>query len=197
VPSILLVILLGLASQTKIFGEAPSNSKSEIKITNISLQTRGLNVFASVRKYMRLLIAEQILLGSKASHLTKPLPFRLFLRLNIGLIQGVTKRCLLSWLPNGNAGAKGEGGCGVSSNEHSCAHGAQINFGDLTSIFNLWFAKKNFLYWPPSHAHLSVCDDWGGGGDYKLVRLHSSVLDPDPPDPHVFGPPGSGSISMR
>jgi hypothetical protein len=22
-------------------------------------------------------------------------------------------------------------------------------------------------------------------------------LDPDPPDPHVFGPPGSGSISQR
>ena len=24
------------------------------------------------------------------------------------------------------------GGCGVSANEYSCAHGAQINFGDLT-----------------------------------------------------------------
>ncbi len=23
--------------------------------------------------------------------------------------------------------------CGVSANEYSCAHGAQINFGDLTS----------------------------------------------------------------
>jgi hypothetical protein len=68
VVTILLVILLGLTSQSKIFGKAPANSRSEIKITNISLQTRGLNVFASVRKYMRLLIAEQILLGSKASH---------------------------------------------------------------------------------------------------------------------------------
>jgi hypothetical protein len=32
------------------------------------------------------------------------------------------------------------------------------------------------------------------------VRLHihySSVADPDPPDPHVFGPPGSGSIGQR
>jgi hypothetical protein len=27
---------------------------------------------------------------------------------------------------------KGSGGCGVSANEYSCAHGAQINFGDLT-----------------------------------------------------------------
>jgi hypothetical protein len=26
----------------------------------------------------------------------------------------------------------GGGGCGVSANEHSCAHGAQINFEDLT-----------------------------------------------------------------
>jgi hypothetical protein len=27
----------------------------------------------------------------------------------------------------------GGGGCGISANEYSCAHGAQINFGDLTS----------------------------------------------------------------
>ncbi len=27
--------------------------------------------------------------------------------------------------------------------------------------------------------------------------LFSSVADPDPPDPHVFGPPGSGSTSQR
>jgi hypothetical protein len=26
----------------------------------------------------------------------------------------------------------GVGVCGVSANEYSCAHGAQINFGDLT-----------------------------------------------------------------
>jgi hypothetical protein len=26
----------------------------------------------------------------------------------------------------------GEGVCGVSANENSCTHGAQINFGDLT-----------------------------------------------------------------
>ncbi len=26
----------------------------------------------------------------------------------------------------------GGGGCGVSVNEYSCAHGAQTNFGDLT-----------------------------------------------------------------
>jgi hypothetical protein len=66
---------------------------------------------------------------------------------------------------------------------------------------------------------------WGGGGlqsRYRLqctynnlfklarrqflrhvVNIRHSVadpdlnLDPDPPDPHVFGPPGSGSISQR
>jgi hypothetical protein len=27
----------------------------------------------------------------------------------------------------------GGGGCGVSTNEYSCAHGAQINFADLTA----------------------------------------------------------------
>ncbi len=27
--------------------------------------------------------------------------------------------------------------------------------------------------------------------------MNNSVADPDPPDPHVFGPPGSGSISQR
>jgi hypothetical protein len=28
--------------------------------------------------------------------------------------------------------ARGGRSCGVSANENSCAHGAQINFGDLT-----------------------------------------------------------------
>ena len=30
-------------------------------------------------------------------------------------------------------------------------------------------------------------------------RIHAvtSVADPDPPDPHVFGPPGSGSTSKK
>ena len=27
--------------------------------------------------------------------------------------------------------------------------------------------------------------------------IFNNVLDPDPPDPHVFGPPGSGSTSQR
>jgi hypothetical protein len=32
-------------------------------------------------------------------------------------------------------------GCGASANEYSCAHGAQINFGDLTPY--LTYAKKS------------------------------------------------------
>ncbi len=52
------------------------------------------------------------------------------------LRQGVKKRCRLSWLTNSalvyEPKCGGGGGCGVSANEYSCAHGAQINFGDLT-----------------------------------------------------------------
>jgi hypothetical protein len=54
--------------------------------------------------------------------------------------RGVTKRCRLAWLTNNafgyepkcRVGVGGGGGCGVSATEYSCcAHGAQINFGDL------------------------------------------------------------------
>jgi hypothetical protein len=57
------------------------------------------------------------------------------------LNQGVTKRCSLSWLTNsvlvyepkcGGSGGVGLRGLRLSANEYSCAHGAQINFGDLT-----------------------------------------------------------------
>jgi hypothetical protein len=48
-------------------------------------------------------------------------------------VQEVTNRCRLSWLTNRWAQKwGGGGGCGVSANECSCAHGAQINFRDLT-----------------------------------------------------------------
>ncbi len=54
--------------------------------------------------------------------------------------QGVTKRCRLSQLTNSALvyGPKcgGGGGWGVSANEYSSAHGAQINFGDLTPYLN-------------------------------------------------------------
>ncbi len=53
---------------------------------------------------------------------------------------GVTKTCRLSWLTNSTLVYEpkcgGGGSCLVSANEYSCTHGAQINFGDLNSIFN-------------------------------------------------------------
>jgi hypothetical protein len=35
------------------------------------------------------------------------------------------------------------------------------------------------------------------GGPDPILILKTSVADPDPPDPHVFGPIGSGSTSQR
>jgi hypothetical protein len=51
--------------------------------------------------------------------------------------EGVTKRSRLSWLTNSSLvyepKTRGEGGgCGVSANEYSSAHGAQSILGDLT-----------------------------------------------------------------
>jgi hypothetical protein len=50
------------------------------------------------------------------------------------------KRCRLSWLTNSALvyEPKCGGGCGISANEYSCAHGAQINFRDLTDNGDLW-----------------------------------------------------------
>ncbi len=51
---------------------------------------------------------------------------------------GVTKRCRLSWLVNSalvyepKCGGGGASGVRGVSHEYSCAHGSQINFGDLT-----------------------------------------------------------------
>jgi hypothetical protein len=39
-----------------------------------------------------------------------------------------------------SSNAVGRRGCGVSASEYSCAHGAQINIGDLTSY--LTYGKK-------------------------------------------------------
>ncbi len=58
----------------------------------------------------------------------------LFLNQRFPISQGVTKRCPLSWLTK-SALLYEPRGCGVSANEYSCAHGAQVNFGDLTPYF--------------------------------------------------------------
>jgi hypothetical protein len=76
--------------------------------------------------------------------------------------QGVTKRCRLSWLTNSalifepKCARRGRG-CRVSANEYSysCAHGAQINFGDLTPYLTYAITcmerywNQKMLYWLP------------------------------------------------
>ncbi len=68
-----------------------------------------------------------------------------------------------------------------------------------TVRYRLW-ELRNFLYLarisPAVHCGPGVGRGAAGGRD---ERLPGSVADPnpDPPDPHVFGPPGSGSISQR
>jgi hypothetical protein len=64
-------------------------------------------------------------------------------------VQGVTKRCL-HWLTNSAlafepkfGGGGGEGVCRISANEFSCAHGAQINFGDLTPNLTYGFVPSS------------------------------------------------------
>jgi hypothetical protein len=42
---------------------------------------------------------------------------------------------------------------------------------------------------------MDMCDYDAHSGNFRIVC--SSVADPDPPDPHVSGPPGSGSTSQR
>ncbi len=64
------------------------------------------------------------------SRLPNPAPEQL----SVGLTQGVTKRCRLSWLTNSvlvyEPKCGGEGGsCGVSANEYSCTQEPK-NFGD-------------------------------------------------------------------
>ncbi len=56
--------------------------------------------------------------------------------------QGVSKRCrLLGWprTPSYMSPNVGRGGCGGDlANKYSCAHGIQINFGDLTPYLTLY-----------------------------------------------------------
>ncbi len=57
----------------------------------------------------------------------------------------------------------GREGCGVSANEDRCAHGAQINFKDLTpySLFSLW-----------STLLISIREEWYNSiADIKLTTI--------------------------
>jgi hypothetical protein len=69
---------------------------------------------------------------------------------------GVAKRCRLSWLTNSaliymspNAGEGGS--CGVSANEYSCAHGAHINFEDLTPHLTYGEILRRLFFYPFSY----------------------------------------------
>ncbi len=99
------------------------------------------------------------------------------------LHQGVTKRCRLSWLTNSTLVYEPKCGgeswsCGVSANEYSCAHGAQINFGDLTPYLTLpcMFACNGVCSYSPKcpamlnhessrYLGFSVVDAWHFGTD--------------------------------
>ncbi len=66
-------------------------------------------------------------------------------------MQGVTKRCRLSWLTNSALVCEpkcgGEGGCcGVSANDYSCAHGAQINFKVLTPYLTYGIQQRSTFF---------------------------------------------------
>ncbi len=67
------------------------------------------------------------------------------------LQQGVTNRCRLSWLTNSapriwaQMRVGGGGGCGVSANEYSSVHGAQISFGDLTPYLTYELQETAFV----------------------------------------------------
>jgi hypothetical protein len=65
---------------------------------------------------------------------------------------------LSTWLTNSalvyEPKCGGGSGCGVSANEYSCAHGAQINFGDLTPRLTYECSSRGArrgtpLAWPP------------------------------------------------
>ncbi len=81
--------------------------------------------------------------------------------------RGVTKRCRLFWLTNSalgyepkcGGGGGGVEGCGVSANEYSCEHGAQINFGDL--ILYLTYVSPAYGY---IGSALVKCSNDGGPG---------------------------------
>jgi hypothetical protein len=67
-----------------------------------------------------------------------------------------------------NAGGGGCCGCGVSANEYCCAHGAQINFEDLTPYLKrdmamrriFWGFCRNWFLIDPVH-FLSSRSDFG------------------------------------
>jgi hypothetical protein len=70
----------------------------------------------------------------------------------------------------GTNGWGGGGGYGVSDIEYSCAHGARINFGDLTPYLTFAMTQIiNFRKEPMPATFWRVYDKWmdGQGENYK------------------------------
>ncbi len=82
------------------------------------------------------------------------------------LMQGISKRCRPSWLTNSALVYEPNcGGCGVLANGYSCAHGAQIYFGDLTPyLFNPWFD----VFRKPEYRHVV--------GSLGTTAMHTLLL---------------------
>jgi hypothetical protein len=79
---------------------------------------------------------------------------------------------------------------------------AKKQFGSRQETLGLFVNFGQFLYsriWiripktDPDPGQQNEC----GTGSTTLLKLDSSVVDPDASDPYVFGPPGSGSFSQR
>ncbi len=98
--------------------------------------------------------------------------------------QGVTKICGLSWLNNSvlvyepKCGGRGWGGCMVSANEYSCAHGVHINFGDLTPYLTyVRFPKRCTYILEQVQLYIPYVRNGGGGGgivgSWRSILRHS------------------------
>jgi hypothetical protein len=75
-------------------------------------------------------------------------------------MQGVTKRCRLSWLTSSAFEHEPKcGGMGVSANEYSCAHGAQVNFRDLIPYITYVSDNRNTSWFSfhPSFIQCTFC----------------------------------------
>ncbi len=83
------------------------------------------------------------------------------------MVQGVTKRCRLSWLTNSTLvyKPKCEGSCGVSANEDSCTHSP-------TSIFNLWGGWSQTGDWTEGGYHWEALSIFYG----KIILLSDREL---------------------
>jgi hypothetical protein len=68
--------------------------------------------------------------------------------------------------------------CGGSSNENSCAHGAQINFGDLTSYLTYLLGTASSIW--RGVFLLKFLSYLYGAGTHGGIRTHATDL------PQVF-----------